>query len=69
MPSGKPPLLSHIEELKKQITALSADITEIKSLLIKYSQEATPLVVVEKPEVPFPQKSQSQQSVEKGWFW
>jgi hypothetical protein len=66
MPSGKPPLLSHIEEIKKQITALSADITEIKSLLIKYSQEE---ILVEKPDVPFPQKSQSQQSVEKGWFW
>ena len=67
MPSGKPPLLSHIEELKKQITALSADITEIKSLLIKYSQLLPPQLTdseeVEKPEIPF-EKPQAQ-----GWWW
>ena len=66
MPSGKPPLLIHINELKKEIKDLRGDITIIKDLLIKYSQEE---ILVEKPDVPFLQKSQSQQSVEKGWFW
>ncbi len=61
MPSGKPPLLSHIEELKKQITALSADITEIKELLLRCSE----VVMMEKPEIPYeaPVKDSG------GWFF
>ena len=68
MSSGKPPLLPHIEELKKEIKDLRGDITEIKLLLVKYQQDLNP-VLVEKPEIPFLQKSQSEQAVEKGWFF
>ena len=66
MPSDKPPLLIHIQELKKEIKDLRGDITIIKDILIRYSQEQNPLVVVEKPDVPFLPPHPPQ---ERGWFW
>ena len=36
MPSTKPPLLSLIEELKKEIKQLRGDITEMKELLAHF---------------------------------
>ena len=67
MPSDKPPVLIHIQELKKEIKDLRGDITIIKDILIRYSQvEQNPPVMVEKPDVPFLKSSQSPQ---RGWFW
>lgn len=60
MPSTKPPLLSLIEELKKEIKQLRGDITEMKELLAKE------VVVPKDVEIPF---RKEKEQLPAGWFW
>tara|TARA_R110000796_G_C14361439_1_gene412857 strand:+ start:483 stop:674 length:192 start_codon:yes stop_codon:yes gene_type:complete len=63
MPSTKPPLLSLIEELKKEIKQLRGDITEMKELL------ESEVVVPKEVEIPFRQRNREKEQLPAGWFW
>ena len=72
MPNNKPPVLSHIEDIKKQIEELRGDISILVKFVQKYEEDRLKKnegEIVETPEIPFKEISQSQQSAQKGWFW
>jgi hypothetical protein len=73
MPTNNPPpLLAHINELKKEIVQLRGDISFIKNFIEEYEKSKNKKIeaeIVDKPEIPFKEISQSQQAPQKGWFW
>jgi hypothetical protein len=74
MPTNNPPpLLVHINEIKKEIVQLRGDISFIKNFIEEYEKSKKNKIepeIVDKPEIPFKEISESHQSVQtKGWWW
>ncbi len=71
MPSGKPPpLLHHINELKKEIEILRGDITYIKNFIEKYEENKrkTDMIVIDEDDGDTTETLVSSPPEPYGWF-
>lgn len=73
MPQNKPPpLLHHINELKKEIKALRGDITYIKEFIERYEEnkKKKDMIVVDKEDDGDTTETLSSSPPEsQSWFW
>ncbi len=72
MPNNKPPpLLHHINELKKEIKALRGDIIYIKEFIQRYEekQKQKDMVVVEEDDGDTIETLAHSPPETQGWFW
>jgi len=72
MPNNKPPpLLHHINELKKEIKSLRGDIIYIKEFIQRYEekQKQKDMVVVEEDDGDTIETLAHSPPENQGWFW
>ena len=71
MPPTRPPLLTHILELKKELKQLRGDITYIKEFIQTYEEnkKKKDMVVIDEEDGDTTETLVSSPPQVQGWFW